>query len=135
MDATGPGETLAYDTWDKWRNVEPVTLTQTWYREHMGLFVQSFEDGIMDIPRDADHESDLRDLERIDGIVRLPKEASESEEGTPRHGDYAIALALGDYAVRNARPLLTDGFISVPRRQDTSGNAGGDHSSFDRSAY
>ncbi|HEY8037137.1 MAG TPA: hypothetical protein VIF37_16265 [Methylobacter sp.] len=103
MDATGPGQNLAELTWEKHKSVEQVMFSQAWYRDNMGAFVQLFEDDMIDIPRDAEHESDLRDLERIDGIIKLPKEATENEEGIARHGDYAIGLALADFAVRNCK--------------------------------
>lgn len=108
MDATGPGQTLAEETWEKWKSVEQVDLSQSWYRDNMTAFVQMFEDDMMDIPKDAEHESDLRDLERIDGIVKLPKDDSTGEDGVTRHGDYAIGLALGDYAVRVCKPIVIE---------------------------
>jgi phage FluMu gp28-like protein len=108
MDATGPGQNLAELTWEKHKSVEQVMFSQAWYRDNMGAFVQLFEDDMIDIPRDAEHESDLRDLERIDGIIKLPKEATENEEGIARHGDYAIGLALADFAVRICKPNVIE---------------------------
>lgn len=103
MDATGPGQNIAELTWEKWNNVEQVTLSNAWYRDNMTAFVQTFEDDMMDIPRDHQHDSDLRDLERIDGIIKLPKGTTENDEGIARHGDYAIALALADFAARTIK--------------------------------
>jgi phage FluMu gp28-like protein len=108
MDATGPGQNLAEHTWELYKSVEQVMFSQAWYRDNMGAFVQLFEDDMIDIPRDAEHESDLRDLERIDGIIKLPKEATENEEGIARHGDYAIGLALADFAVRKSKPNVIE---------------------------
>ncbi len=104
MDATGPGQNIAELTWESFKAVEQVNLSRHWYRDNMTGFVQDFEDDMFDIPRDAEHESDLRDLERIDGIIMLPKTATENEEGIARHGDYAISLALADFAVRTCKP-------------------------------
>ena len=104
MDATGPGQNLAELTWEQFKAVEQVMLSRQWYRDNMTGFVQDFEDDMFDIPRDAEHESDLRDLERIDGIIMLPKTATENDEGIARHGDYAIALALADFAVHVCKP-------------------------------
>jgi len=104
MDATGPGQNLAELTWEKFKTVEQVVFSQMWYRDNMSAFVQLFEDDMLDIPRDADHESDLRDLDRIDGIIRPPHAATEDENGNDRHADYAIGLALADFAVRVCKP-------------------------------
>lgn len=106
MDATGPGQNLAELTWEKWNSVVQVTLSLAWYRDNMAAFVQTFEDDMMDIPRDLQHDSDLRDLERVDGIIKLLKDTTENDEGIERHGDYAIALALGDFAARTIKPVL-----------------------------
>jgi len=106
MDATGPGQNLAELTWEKWNSVVQVTLSLAWYRDNMAAFVQTFEDDMMDIPRDLQHDSDLRDLERVDGIIKLPKDTTENDEGIERHGDYAIALALGDFAARTIKPIV-----------------------------
>ena len=103
MDATGPGQNLAEETWEKWPTVIEVTLSNLWYRDNMAAFVQVFEDDMIDIPRDLQHDGDLRDLERIDGIIKLPKETTENDEGIARHGDYAIALALADFAARTIK--------------------------------
>lgn len=110
MDGTGPGQTLAEYTVDKFSQVESVTLNDAWYKANMTPFVQTFEDGLFDLPRDAHHESDLRDLERIDGIVKLPKQtvqqkAEEDEVAIPRHGDYAMALCLAEFKCRNPAPM------------------------------
>jgi phage FluMu gp28-like protein len=117
MDATGPGQNLAELTWEKYKSVEQVDLSNAWYRDNMTAFVQMFEDDMMDLPRDAEHESDLRDLERIDGIIKLPKTTTENDDGIERHGDYAISLALGDYAVRVAKPGIIE-YIPIPSKDD-----------------
>jgi len=122
MDATGPGQNLAEETWDKWNNVLEVTFSQNWYRDNMGAFIDAFESDLMDIPRDSEHDSDLRDLERVDGIIKPPNVAAENEDGIKRHADYAIALALADFAARNASHFATDGFIAIPRH--ARGNSG-----------
>lgn len=108
MDATGPGQNMAELTWEKFKSVEQVMLSLMWYRDNMPAFVQDFEDDMFDIPRDAEHESDLRDLERIDGIVKPPKNATENDDGIDRHADYAIALALGDFAIRFCKPTALE---------------------------
>lgn len=121
MDASGSGQNIGELTWEKFKLVEPITLTQAWYRDNMGAFIQAFEDDLFDLPRDSDHESDLRDLERIDGIVKPPKGSSEEDEsGMARHADYAIALALADYAARNYKAAPIE-FESTGVRRDSLG--------------
>lgn len=106
MDATGNGQTLAEYTADKFGRprIQEVTLNDAWYRDNMGPFVDAFEDQVMDLPKDADVMNDVRALERIDGIVKLPKIRIEDTKdiGLMRHGDAAIALTLGHFATRTA---------------------------------
>jgi len=108
MDATGNGQTIAEYTADKYDvsrtgRIHEVTLNDAWYRDNMGRFVEAFEDQTMDIPKDADVLNDIRALERIDGIVKLPrlKTPDTKDEDFMRHGDAAIALALGYFATLN----------------------------------
>jgi len=117
MDATGPGQNLAELTWEKHKSVIQVDLSLSWYRNNMTAFVQHFEDDMMDIPRDLQHESDLRDLERIDGIVKLPKDTTENDEGIERHGDYAIALALADFASLVSKPIMIE-YNEMPSKDE-----------------
>jgi phage FluMu gp28-like protein len=111
IDATGPGQVLAEYTGDKYGRlrVREVMLNDTWYREHMGGFVRAFEDGKFDLPRDREIDHDLRQIESIGGIYKLPKlvEKIPSILGKTRHGDMAIALALGWYA--STLPLIEIG--------------------------
>lgn len=132
MDATGPGQSLAEKTWQRWRAVIRVVFSLAWYRENMGKFVDRFGIDGFDLPKDADHDSDLRALQRIDGIVKLPKAAEENAEGIQRHGDYAIALALADFACNNPSNPSAEGFIPVDRRAIEKASADRDHDIPDR---
>lgn len=137
MDATGPGQSLAEKTWQRWRAVLQVVFSLAWYRDNMGDFADRFGIDGFDLPKDADHASDLRDLQRIDGVIKLPKLATENDEGVKRHGDYAIALALADHVCTHAPAADPEGFIPVPRA-DTAADRDRDrdgHSSFDRTVY
>ena len=104
MDATGNGFTLAEYTADRYGRprILEVKLNDAWYRENMIPFQQAFEDGMMDIPRDVDILNDLRALELIDGIIKLPNLRVDDTKNAEfkRHGDGAIMLALGHYATR-----------------------------------
>jgi len=105
MDATGPGLTLAEFTADKYGRplIEEITLNDAWYREHMVPFGDAFADQTIDLPRDADIKNDLRTLELIDGVIKVPKitVADTKNHEFKRHGDSAIALALGWYKSLN----------------------------------
>lgn len=109
MDATGPGLTLAEYTADKYGRgrIEEVTLNDAWYREHMVPFQDAFTDQTIDLPRNADVRNDLRTLELINGIVKLPKltVADTKTAEFKRHGDSAIALALAWYKTLSDRPI------------------------------
>ncbi|MBW2561475.1 MAG: hypothetical protein JRE40_11555 [Deltaproteobacteria bacterium] len=106
MDATGNGQTIAEFTADKYGKdrIHEVTLNDAWYRDNMGPFVDAFEDQMLDIGRDADVLNDVRSLERIDGIIKLPnlRIRDTKDSDFKRHGDSAISLALAHFATRSA---------------------------------
>jgi phage FluMu gp28-like protein len=105
MDATGNGQTLAEYTADKFGRplIEEITLNDSWYRENMGSFQDAFVDQTIDLPRDADIKNDIRSLELINGIIKLPslKVQDTKDKEFKRHGDGAIALAMGWYKSMN----------------------------------
>ncbi|MFH1027686.1 MAG: hypothetical protein V1791_06765 [Pseudomonadota bacterium] len=105
MDATGNGYTLAEYTADKYGRprIMEIKLSDAWYRENMTPFQQAFEDQMFDLFRDADVLNDLRALEMIDGIIKLPNLRVQDTKDAEfkRHGDAAIALALGYFASRS----------------------------------
>lgn len=113
MDATGTGETLAEYTADKYGaysadthgggRIAQIKLNDAWFRENMVKFQNRFEDQKFDLPRDNNTRNDLRTLELINGIIKLPsvKVQDLKDAKIKRHGDAAIALAMLDYAARN----------------------------------
>lgn len=105
IDATGPGQTIAEYTADRYGadQVHQVVLNRPWYGLWMPKLIQAFEDGTIDLPRDANTEADLRAVERIDGIPMVPKiEAADLKDAElVRHGDAAIALGLAWFASLN----------------------------------
>lgn len=102
IDATGPGMVLAEYAADKFGDgrIHQVTLSRKWYGEWMAKMVQGFEDGTYDLCRDANLEQDLRAVEQIDGIHMVPKMERRDlkDPDLVRHGDFAIALALAEFA-------------------------------------
>lgn len=98
MDATGNGQTLAELTADEFGHeiIQQVTLNDAWYRDNMGTFEDAWKDRMIDVPSDADILNDVRSLEKIDGVIKLPnlKKEDTKDKTLKRHGDSAIALAL-----------------------------------------
>lgn len=105
FDATGPGLGLAEYTADKFgaARVHQVVLSRKWYGEWMPKMIKCFEDGFYDLPRDTDLEADLRAVELIDGIPMVPKVERKDLKDPKlyRHGDFAIALVLAEFAALN----------------------------------
>ena len=128
MDATGNGFTLAEYCADEFGYdvIIMVKFNDKWYRENMEPFVQAFEDKTIDLGKDADVKNDIRALERIDGVVKLPKlrQADTKDSGLKRHGDAAIALALGWFA--SLSDVESFGYIPVKNV------VGPDHDAIDR---
>ena len=105
MDAGGSGETLAEDTADEFgrQMIHQIKLSRLWYGTWMPKMIGGFEDGMIDTPRDENHQADLRSIEEVDGIAMVPavRTADLKEPDLFRHGDFAIALSLGWFASLN----------------------------------
>jgi phage FluMu gp28-like protein len=110
MDATGNGATIAEYTAEEFGLgiIHQIKLNDAWYRINMIPFQQAFEDQMFDLPRDADILNDVGSLELIDGIIKLPDQRTKDTKDAEvkRHGDSAIALALGYFASRQARVTI-----------------------------
>lgn len=102
MDASGNGATIAEYTADKYGHnvIDQVRFSNAWYRDNMTDFVDSFTDGMIELPKSDNILNDLRTLQRIDGLVKLPalRKTDVNNDKLKRHGDAAIALALGYFA-------------------------------------
>ncbi len=102
LDATGPGQTIAEYTADEFGHgcIHQVVLSLKWYAEFMPKMIQRFEDDDYDLPRDANLESDLRAVESNNGIpqVAAVNRRDLKEPELYRHGDFAIALAMAEFA-------------------------------------
>jgi phage FluMu gp28-like protein len=101
LDARGNGQYLAERAMQRYgaQRIEQVMLSEPWYREHTGPMKAAFEDGTIEIPRDADVLADLRAFQVVRGVPRIP-DRSVGTDGSKRHGDAGIAILLGDYASR-----------------------------------
>jgi phage FluMu gp28-like protein len=92
-DARGNGQYLAEQAIDRYgERIEAVMLTNAWYLDNMPKFKAAFEDADITIPKDADVGDDLRALQSIKGIPKLPD--GDTSGGKKRHGDAAIALCM-----------------------------------------
>ena len=61
----------------------------------------ALEDGTLDgLPRDADVLADLRTVQVIKGVPRIPDTRTTGEDKGKRHGDSAVAVALAYFASR-----------------------------------
>ncbi|MBX3654166.1 MAG: hypothetical protein KF686_08265 [Ramlibacter sp.] len=102
MDASGNGEALSEETADEFGHdhVHQIKLNRAWYGTWMPKFVQGFEDGVIDLPMDANWAQDLRAIEEVDGIPMVAKLRRDDlkDPELQRHGDSAVMLALGWFA-------------------------------------
>lgn len=103
FDSRGNGQWLGERAMQKYGvvRIAQVMPTESWYREHMPPVKAAFEDGtIDDLPMDADTLADLRAVQMVRGVPRVPDTRSTGEDKGKRHGDAAVAVALAWYASR-----------------------------------
>lgn len=123
LDAGGNGGQLAEHAADRYGHtrIEQIHLSEKFYMEKMPAFKAHLEDATLDgLPRDEQCRDDLRAIKKINGVPKIPKAKTQTADGRKlqRHGDFAIALFLADYAMH------TDGgevfAVSRPRRNRVS---------------
>ncbi|GCL64354.1 hypothetical protein [Pseudaquabacterium pictum] len=102
FDARGNGQYMAEVAMQRYgaARIEQVMLSETWYRENTAPFKAAFEDGTIELPRDADVMGDLRAFEVVRGVPRIPDKRTKDADGNKRHGDAGVALLLADAATR-----------------------------------
>lgn len=105
MDATGNGLALAEYAQQQWgiARIEAIKLSDSFYLENMPHFQAAFQDGtLLDIPRDDEIRDDLRAIKKYRGVPKIGSARTQGgdDKKQQRHGDGAIALFLGDYAMR-----------------------------------
>lgn len=95
LDANGNGMALAQEAAQKFGADRLVELmpSDAWRRETGPRFRAAFEDGTILIPADLDTRNDLRQLQSVGGVAKLPSHIrKEGSDGGKRHGDNAIGL-------------------------------------------
>ncbi|MBF0416997.1 MAG: hypothetical protein HQL86_01955 [Magnetococcales bacterium] len=105
LDARGNGAYLAEVAMQRYgaARIVQVALSQPWYIEHMPKFKAAFEDRLLSIPADVDVMDDLRAIKMHKGVAKVPEGAkTRGKDGRQRHGDAAIAIALGVFATKTS---------------------------------
>ncbi|MDR0716488.1 MAG: hypothetical protein LBF50_03600 [Azoarcus sp.] len=118
LDANGNGGQLAEYMADFFghNRILQIHLTEKFYSEQMPRFKAHIEDGTLDgLPRDSQCRDDLRAIEKINGVPKIPKARTQAGDGQKlqRHGDFAISLFLADHAMRQDVAGVCTGFEAV----------------------
>lgn len=135
FDARGNGQYLAERAAQKFgqARVKQVMLSDSFYLANMPRFKAALQDGTLtDIPKDSQVRDDLRALKLIDGIPKLGKAKTQNGEGEKlqRHGDSAISLFLGHYAMKcEVAPIEYEGVSKRAADRSRDDNGGSDRRS------
>ncbi|MDF0606641.1 terminase family protein [Neisseriaceae bacterium TC5R-5] len=120
FDARGNGQALAEYAMQRYgaSRIQQVMLSESWYREHMPPVKTALQDGdLIDLPKNADILADLRAVQVIKGVPRIPEGRTTGADKGKRHGDAAVALALAYFASRE----INKGPVSVKSRRRRAG--------------
>lgn len=134
IDATGPGQTIAEYTADKFGHakIHQVNLSRRWYADNMRAYVDAFEDGSIELPKDENLSEDHRAVVEVDGIPMVPKlERKDLKDADlVRHGDGAIAGALMWFASMNRAAPMEFQSIAEKRSRWDSDPDSNDHDDY-----
>ncbi|WP_198645458.1 hypothetical protein [Thalassobius sp. I31.1] len=102
MDKTGNGAYLAEKAVQRYGDkIIEVHFSAEWYRQEMPAYIEAFSDKTVLLPRHDDVLQDHQALQYVDGLIRVPKDFRfKGSDGFNRHGDSAVAAALGWFASR-----------------------------------
>lgn len=92
LDARGNGQYMAEQAKFKYGagRIQEVMLSQRWYLENMPKMKSALEDDDLTVPKDEEVLNDLRAIQVIKGIPKIP----EGQTSKGRHGDSAVAICL-----------------------------------------
>jgi len=130
LDAGGNGSYLAEQAGYKYGEcIAQIQLSQSFYLENMPKLKAAFEDEQIRIPKDADVLSDLRAIQLIKGVPKVPD--VKTGDNKDRHGDAAIALfmawvaSLMDYKEYRYIPVKVNTKKDADRRERPINTTGG----------
>lgn len=108
-DARGNGHYLAETMQRSYGSqIQPVMLTEAWYRDNFPKYKAALEDRSLSIPKDTDVLSDHLTVKIDQGVPKIPSSSrNKGSDGSQRHGDSCIALLLAHYAATNPVPGAT----------------------------
>lgn len=117
FDATGNGGYLAEAAAERYGTemVEQVMLNDRWYIEWMPKLKAEFEDFTIEIPKHQDVQDDLGQIKVINGVPKIDKGKTKSEDGRQRHGDSAVAIAMAIRATYMEGGVIE--FTALPTEQ------------------
>jgi phage FluMu gp28-like protein len=122
IDAGGNGSYVGEVALQRYgERVEPLQLSEPWYREHMPPWKAAIEDAMLTLPRDREIHDDLRMVRLVRGVARIPQRR-QTDAGAQRHGDAAIASVLA-YAASRAEPEEYEYRGGVPTTIEPSAEA------------
>lgn len=103
LDAGGNGSFLAEEARRRYgeERIDQVVFSEPWYRDNTAPLKAAFEDGLIELPLDADVLNDLAAFRLIKGVPRLPDLRTKGKGGEKRHGDAGIAILLAYAASRS----------------------------------
>lgn len=107
LDATGNGAYLAEVAAQRWgaSRIEEVKLSAEWYATNMPAYVDAIADRTAVVPADEDVIADHQALQFVGRVIKVPDDFRfKGSDGSFRHGDTAIAGALGYAASREIKP-------------------------------
>jgi phage FluMu gp28-like protein len=81
--------------------IEQVSFYDSWLLENWPPAKAMLEDRTVSIPKDNDVMDDLRAVQKVKGVPKIPSTRTKAGDGGKRHGDAAIAYVLAVYASRH----------------------------------
>lgn len=115
LDATGAGSVLAEAARERFGSrIESVTFSESRYAELFPALKADLEDGLFLVPRDADVVDDLRTVQVINGVPKIPPVRKRGKDGKRRHADAAVAILLAHHASK--MDAAEFGYMPVPLR-------------------
>lgn len=103
LDATGNGLALAEFTMQRYgpQRISQVMISDSFYAAEFPKLRADLEDGTLDgLPKTGEWMDDLRAVETVKGIPKIPAKRTTDRNGGKRHGDAAVAVLLANSVAR-----------------------------------